>query len=145
MPSNQNAIKTVTDKLDDMNPDELRQVRNYADNRLHETDPDGSSKDQDFRNRLADMDERELEELRDDVNDRLLAYADGDAASADESADDEKKKYIAQHGADPNAQLTSQDVPTPSDQDGKDLQDEKAREEHTAKGPAADGSHDPSK
>ncbi len=143
MAANQKNIKEITDKLDKFNPNELHQVRNYTDNRLHETDPDGSSKDQDRKNGLSDMDENELAALRDDINERLLSQADGDLSSADESADDEKKKYIAQYGADKNAQLTAQDVPMPSDDEGKKLQDEKAHDEHMAKGPAADGSHDP--
>lgn len=104
MPATQKNVTQVTDKLSEMNYDELTQVRRFLDNRLAEMHPDHQG-------------------------------------SADASADDEKKKYIAQHGANPNAQTTAQNVPQPSSDELKDLQNEKAREEHDARGTAANGEH----
>lgn len=54
--------------------------------------------------------------------------------SADVGADDERKKYIAQHGENPLAQERAQDVPQPSSNELKDLQNEMSEAEHQAKG-----------
>lgn len=54
--------------------------------------------------------------------------------SADVSADDERKKYIAQNGENPLAQERAQDVPQPSSNELKDLQNDMALAEHQAKG-----------
>lgn len=54
--------------------------------------------------------------------------------SADVSADDERKKYIAQNGENPLAQERAQDVPQPQSNEAKDLQNELAEAEHQAKG-----------
>lgn len=137
MPSKQAKVREITDKLQELNTDELKQVRDYTDNRLSEQDANYHSGVPDWK----DLDRGSLENLRNDINEHLLSKADGDLSSADESADDEKKKYIAQHMANPNAQLTAQDVPEPKSDEVKDLQNEAARAEHEAKGPAADGSH----
>jgi hypothetical protein len=53
--------------------------------------------------------------------------------SADVSADDEKKKWIAQNGDNPNHQERAQDVPQPESDEVKDLQNEAAEREHQAK------------
>ena len=58
--------------------------------------------------------------------------------SADVSADDEKKKYIAQAGSNPLAQERAQDVPQPQSNEAKDLQNELAEAEHQAKGAATE-------
>lgn len=53
--------------------------------------------------------------------------------SADVTADDERKKYIAQNGENPLAQERAQDVPQPQSNELKDLQNEMAEAEHQAK------------
>jgi hypothetical protein len=58
--------------------------------------------------------------------------------SADVSADDERKKFIAQNGENPLAQERAQDVPQPQSDEVKRLQDEMAEAEHQAKGASAD-------
>lgn len=121
---------------------ELKQVRNWVDNRLAEADQDEARSRQDnLDSRIDDMDEDQLTKARQRIDDRLVDFKDDQQGSADVSADDEKKKYIAQHGANPNAQTSSQNVPQPESGEVKDLQNEKSREEHDARGPAADGSH----
>lgn len=90
---------------------------------------------------MKNFSDDEIAQVRDWANDKLQGHTDSTLGSADASADDEKKKFIAQHGADPNAQTTAQNVPQPVSDEVKDLQNEKAREEHDAKGHAADGSH----
>lgn len=55
--------------------------------------------------------------------------------SADVSADDERKKWIAQNGDNPLAQERAQDVPQPQSNEVKDLQNEAALREHQAKTP----------
>jgi hypothetical protein len=54
--------------------------------------------------------------------------------SADVTADDERKKFIAQNGENPLAQERAQDVPQPSSNELKDLQNDMAEAEHQAKG-----------
>lgn len=53
--------------------------------------------------------------------------------SADVTADDEKKKWIAQNGENPLAQERAQDVPEPQSDELKDLQNDMAEAEHQAK------------
>lgn len=134
MPVKQHDIEHAKTMMSNFNPDELKQIRHWVDNRLHDEDPDGSSKDQDIANQLADMDEPALTELRTKIDDRLLEYRDETQGSADASADDEKKKYIAQNGTNPIAQTTAQNVPQPQSNEVKDLQNEKAEEEHQQRG-----------
>ena len=83
---------------------------------------------------LKDLNDDELRQVRDQINDYLMDDLETKQASADPSADSEKKKYIAQHGSDPNAQLTAQDIPEPASDEVKDLQNERASAEHQAKG-----------
>lgn len=59
---------------------------------------------------------------------------DNKLGSADVSADDERKKFIAQHGENPLAQERAQDVPEPASDELKDLQNEMSEAEHQAKG-----------
>lgn len=132
--ANQSNVKQVTDKLDDFSYDELKQVRDYTDNRISEVHPGGGTQAQDLQARLADMNDTELTKLREDINNRLMDDMDRKTGSADASADDEKKKYIAQYGNDPIHQERAQDVPVPVSQEGKDLQDEAAEAEHQASG-----------
>jgi hypothetical protein len=137
MPVKQHDIEHAKTMMSNFNPDELTQVRDWIDNQLHEKDPNGSSRTQDINNSLSDMDENELTELRSKIDDRLLESRDDTQGSADASADDEKKKYIAQNGTNPLAQTTAQNVPQPESDEVKDLQNQKAEEEHQAKGEPA--------
>lgn len=59
---------------------------------------------------------------------------DNKQGSADVSADDERKKFIAQNGENPLAQERAQDVPQPESNELKDLQNELSEAEHQAKG-----------
>lgn len=86
------------------------------------------------RGHLDNLDDSELREVRDRINDKLMDSLDTKQASADASADDEKKKYIAQHGSNPIAQTSAQNVPQPVGDEAKDLQNEKAHDEHLARG-----------
>jgi hypothetical protein len=88
---------------------------------------------------LADLSDDELREVRDQINDYLMDDMDTKLSSADPSADDEKKKYIAQHGSNPNAQTSAQNVPQPSSDEVKELQNEKAHDEHMARGQVEQG------
>jgi hypothetical protein len=63
---------------------------------------------------------------------------DSHVGSADASADDEKRKYIAQNGDNPLAQETAQAVPQPESNEVKDLQNEAAEAEHQAKGASSE-------
>jgi hypothetical protein len=72
----------------------------------------------------------ELTAVRDWVDQRIFDDTPGGATSGDS----EKKKYIAQKGANPLDQVTAQDVPQPETDEVKDLQNEMARKEHLAKG-----------
>lgn len=63
---------------------------------------------------------------------------DNKQGSADASADDERKKAIAQAGNNPLAQERAQDVPQPSSNELKDLQNEMSEAEHQAKGTHSD-------
>jgi hypothetical protein len=63
---------------------------------------------------------------------------DNHQGSADVSADDERKKYIAQNGNNPLAQERAQDVPQPQSNELKDLQNELSEAEHQAKGANTD-------
>lgn len=78
---------------------------------------------------LKDLDNGEKAILRDQINIDLTGQAEGRLGSADISADDEKKKYIAQHG-NPNAQPRAQDVPEPESDELKDLQNKVALEQN---------------
>jgi hypothetical protein len=69
--------------------------------------------------------------MADDVDPKDL---DNHQGSADVSADDERKKYIAQNGNNPLAQERAQDVPQPESNELKDLQNELSEAEHQAKG-----------
>lgn len=138
----QHDIEHLKTMMANYNATELKQVRNWVDNRLAEADPDEArSRDSNFDDRVDSMNEDELTKARQRIDDRLVEFKDDQQGSADVSADDEKKKYIAQHGANPNAQTSSQNVPQPESDEVKDLQNEKSREEHESRGPAADGSH----
>lgn len=109
---NQHNIEHLKTMMTNFNRDEFVQVRDYVDNRIAEMTPG----------------EREMRDI-------------GGVQGPDSSADSEKKKYIAQHGSDKNAQETAQSVPEPVSDEVKDMQNKEARKEHEAKGPAADGSH----
>jgi hypothetical protein len=114
MPTNQHNIGHIQDMMKNFSRDEYTQVRDYIDNRIQETTPGEQ---------------------------RNIGGAGTGVEGPDASADSEKKKYIAQYGTNPIAQETAQSVPQPESEEVKKLQDEKAKEEHMAKGPAADGSH----
>lgn len=90
-------------------------------------------------NAMKNYSENELRQVRDHVDNRLASMQPDTQGSADASADDEKKKYIAQHGSNPNAQTTAQNVPEPVSDEVKDLQNEKAAEEHRARGQVRKG------
>lgn len=87
-----------------------------------------------IREQIGKLNENQLMELRQQINDRLLTFAEGQVGSADASADDEKRKLIAQHGNNANEQLSAQSVPEPVSDEVKDLQNEAALAEHQAKG-----------
>src|SRR4051812_46565962 len=77
--------------------------------------------------------EDELTKLRQHIDTRLTDMKQGEQPGTngpDSSADSEKKKYIAQHGSNPNNQETAQSVPEPESDEVKDLQNERARQEH---------------
>ena len=87
-----------------------------------------------IKKHLADLNDDELRDVRDQINDYLMDSLDTKQASADVSADDEKTKYIAQHGGNPNKQTSAQHVPEPVSDEAKDLQNEMAEEEHQDRG-----------
>lgn len=125
----QTTTNQITNQISDLSTSELKRVRNFVDNRLHENDPDYANGKPD----LDSMDKGELGKLRDDINQLLTDEADSTLSSADASADDEKRKYIAQNGSNPLAQETAQSVPAAVSDEVKDLQNEAARIEHDAK------------
>lgn len=87
-----------------------------------------------IREQIGKLNESQLMELRQQINDRLLEVAEGSVGSADASADDEKRKLIAQHGNNANEQLSAQAVPEPTSDEVKDLQNEASFAEHQARG-----------
>lgn len=82
----------------------------------------------------ANMTDDELRDKRDEINDTLMDDMDNKQGSADASADDEKKKYIAQHGDSIKDSERAQDVPQPVTDEVKDLQNDVAEDEHQAQG-----------
>lgn len=141
MPSKQHDIEHAKTMMSNFNPDELKQIRDWVDNQLHDKDPDAARDQDSFSDKIDHMDEDKLTKLRQQIDNRLVEFKDDTLGSADPSADDEKKKHIAQHGADPNAQTSSQNVPQPVSNEVKDLQNEKSREEHESRGSVGNASH----
>lgn len=76
----------------------------------------------------------EMQQVRRHLDNRISDQLPNEQGSADVSADDEKKKYIAQHGQNPLDQERAQDVPMPVTDEVKDLQNDMAEREHQAKG-----------
>lgn len=81
------------------------------------------------------MSDDELKQKRDEINDTLMDDMDNKLGSADVSADDEKKKYLAQHGDLVKDAERGQDIPSPVSDEAKDLQNEVSEQEHQAKAP----------